>query len=415
MNKSVRFGRAKITDISPKNQPRSSLHKNWGALRFCDLALLMGNFRTMKFTDWTTSYAADSKPLIIAGPCSAESPDQLLAVARALKDMDVSIMRAGVWKPRTRPNLFEGKGLEALHWIREVKKEVHIQVAVEVASPLHVQRACEAEIDILWLGARTTVNPFTVQEIADAMRGVDKIVLVKNPINPDLALWIGAIERVYNTGIKKLGAVHRGFSSFQKSRYRNQPLWQIPLELKSKFPELPLIGDPSHIAGNREMIFEVSQKALDLGYDGLMIETHPSPDQALSDAAQQITPARLAEILAQLRISEKSSSNALFLNQLEALREKIDQIDQEMIELLSTRSKLIEKIGEYKKDNNVTVFQLERWNEIMKTRPEWGQQATLAKEFVRELYRIIHDESIRIQTEIMNKSALPAGRESELK
>ena len=359
----------------------------------------------MKFSNWAASYSSVNKPLIIAGPCSAESPEQLLTVAKAVKNLGISIMRAGVWKPRTRPNHFEGKGADAFQWIQEVKKEVQIQFAVEVASPLHVELACKAGIDVLWLGARTTVNPFTVQEIADAMKGIDQVVLVKNPINPDLALWIGAIERVYNSGIKKLGAIHRGFSSFQKSRYRNQPLWQIPLELKSKYPDLTLIGDPSHIAGNRDMIFEVSQKALDLGYDGLMIETHPDPDNALSDAAQQITPARLAEILAQLRISEKSSSNALFLNQLEALREKIDTIDQELVDLLSTRSKLIEKIGEYKKDNNVTAFQLERWNEIMKTRPEWGQQANLAQDFIRELYRIIHDESIRIQTEIMNKES----------
>jgi chorismate mutase len=364
----------------------------------------MGNFNGMNITPWTSDYQSNGKPLVIAGPCSAESPEQLLAVAKAVKKLGISIMRAGVWKPRTRPNNFEGKGVEAFRWIQEVKKEVNIQFATEVASPLHVQQAVEAGIDILWLGARTTVNPFTVQEIADALKGVDKIVLVKNPINPDLALWIGAIERVNNAGIKRIGAIHRGFSSFQKSRYRNQPLWQIPLELKSKYPELPLIGDPSHIAGDREMIFEVSQKALDLGYDGLIIETHPDPDKALSDAAQQITPTRLSEILEQLRITEKSSSNALFLNQLEALREKIDHIDQELIETLATRSKLIEKIGEYKKENNVTVFQLERWNEIMKTRPEWAQQSNLAKEFIQELYRIIHDESIRVQTDIMNKT-----------
>lgn len=357
----------------------------------------------MKLNHWTSFYTKSGAPLIIAGPCSAESPEQLLTVAKAVKGLGINIMRAGIWKPRTRPNQFEGKGVEALRWIKDVKKEVDIHFAVEVASPYHVEQACAADIDILWLGARTTVNPFTVQEIADSIKGIDKVVLVKNPINPDLALWIGGIERLAHAGIQKLGAIHRGFSSFQKSQYRNQPLWQIPLELKSRLPELPLIGDPSHIAGNREMIFEVSQKALDLGYDGLMIETHPDPDGALSDAAQQITPHRLEEILEQLRISEKSSSNALFLNQLEDLREKIDHIDQEMIETLATRMRLIERIGEYKKDNNVTAFQLERWNEIMKTRPDWGNQANLAREFVKELYRVIHDESIRIQTEIMNK------------
>lgn len=367
----------------------------------------------MKLDTWISSFTDNGKPFIIAGPCSAESPEQLLTVAHAVKKSGISVMRAGVWKPRTRPNTFEGRGPEGLRWIQEVKKEVDIQFATEVASPLHVQLACEAGIDILWLGARTTVNPFTVQEIADSLKGIDKIVLIKNPINPDLALWVGAIERVNNAGITTLGAVHRGFSSFQKSRYRNQPFWQIPLALKATYPELPLIADPSHIAGNRAMIFEVSQKALDLGYDGLMIETHPDPDKALSDADQQITPAHLKEILDELRVSEKSSSNAIFLNQLEALREKIDHIDQEVIAMLGERSKLIEKIGEYKKDNNVTVFQLQRWNEIMKTRPEWGEQSDLAKEFIRELYRLIHDESIRIQTDIMNKPAIDSESQPE--
>jgi chorismate mutase len=356
----------------------------------------------MKLKSWIADYGTQ-KPFIIAGPCSAESPEQLLEVARALKEMGISIMRAGVWKPRTRPNQFEGKGLEALPWIQKVKREVNIQFATEVASPYHVDEACKADIDILWIGARTTVNPFVVQEIANALKGTNKIVLVKNPINPDLALWIGALERVNHVGIEKIGAIHRGFSSFQKSQFRNPPLWQIPLELKSRYPDLPLIGDPSHITGNRTMIFDVSQKALDLGYDGLMIETHPDPDNALSDAPQQIIPQRLKEILTTLRVREAHSSNAVFLNKLEALREKIDHLDQELIETLGTRSKLIEQIGEYKKENNVTVFQLERWNEIIQTRPEWGKLSQLAPEFIRELYTVIHNESIRLQTEMMNK------------
>jgi chorismate mutase len=354
----------------------------------------------MEVKNWISNTHNRNRPFVIAGPCSAESPEQLLEVTRAVMQFGVTIIRAGIWKPRTRPNQFEGKGLEALTWIQEVKKETGIQVATEVASPQHVEHAMKAEIDIFWLGARTTVNPFTVQEIADSLRGTDKIVLIKNPINPDLALWIGAIERVYQAGINKLGAIHRGFSSFQKSRFRNQPFWQIPLELKSKFPQLPLIADPSHIAGNRNMIFEVSQKALDLGYDGLMIETHPDPDNAQSDAQQQITPQKLREIVSQLRVTEKSSSNIIFQNQLEALREKIDHLDQELLENLSTRMKLIEQIGEYKKENNVTVFQLERWNEIMATRPEWGNNLDLAREFIKELYRVIHDESIRLQTDM---------------
>ncbi len=361
----------------------------------------------MKLTDWISTFKRPHQPLLIAGPCSAESPEQLMAVAQGLKGMGISVMRAGVWKPRTRPNSFEGKGKEALTWIKEVKQETGLAFAIEVANPAHVELACEAGIEILWVGARTTVNPFTVQEIADALPGTDKVVLVKNPINPELSLWIGALERLNRAGIQKLGAIHRGFSSFQKSRFRNQPLWQIALELKILHPDLPLIADPSHIAGNRNMIFEVSQKALDLDYDGLMIETHPDPDHALSDAQQQVTPHRLAEIIKDLRVAERLSSNALFLNQLEALREKIDHLDQELIDLLSTRTKLTEQIGEYKKENNVTVFQLERWNEIMSTRPEWASLVHLSPDFIRELYKIIHDESIRIQTEIMNKTSEP--------
>lgn len=359
----------------------------------------------MQIQPWISEFQKPGKPFVIAGPCSAETPEQLHTIARSVAGLGIPVMRAGVWKPRTRPNHFEGNGEKALEWMREIRKEFNLKFAIEVASPTHVELAHKADIDILWLGARTTVNPFTVQEIADALKGSDKIVLVKNPINPDLALWIGAIERVNQSGIAKLGAIHRGFSSFQKSRYRNQPLWQIALELKTRYPQLPIIGDPSHIAGDREMIFEVSQKIMDLGYDGLMIETHPDPVNAWSDAQQQVTPEKLAEILATLRISEKSSTNVMFLNKLEALREKIDHIDQEIVEVLANRIKLVEQIGEYKKENNVTIFQLERWNEIMKTRPDWGKHLNLTPEFVNAIYTLIHDESIRIQTEILNKES----------
>jgi chorismate mutase len=368
----------------------------------------------MKSENWISDFRQNGRPCVIAGPCSAESPDQLLSVAQSVKDLGVRIMRAGVWKPRTRPNSFEGKGAEAFQWINDVRKQTGLAFAVEIATPGHVELACKAGVEVLWIGARTTVNPFTVQEIADALRGIDKIVLVKNPINPDLALWMGALERIHRAGITKLGAIHRGFSSFQKSRFRNQPLWQIPLELKVNYPGVPLIADPSHIAGNREMIFEVSQKALDLDYDGLMIETHPDPDHALSDAQQQITPSALADILKQLRVSDRSSSNAIFVNQLVSLREKIDHIDQELVDMLSTRMKLTEKIGDYKKENQVTVFQLERWNQIMSTRPEWARLSDLNPDFARELYKIIHDESIRIQTEIMNKPAREVSNEPQL-
>ena len=276
-------------------------------------------------------------------------------------------------------------------------------MATEVASPKHVETALKYDMDVLWLGARTTVNPFLVQEIANALRGIDIPILVKNPINPELALWRGSIERINNTGITKIAAVHRGFSSYQKSKYRNIPSWQIAIELKSNFPELPLICDPSHISGNRDMILEVSQKALDLGYDGLMIETHPNPVMALSDPDQQVPLSTFGNLLEQLRFTKKHSDDALFISQLEQLRERIDQLDQEIIEILSMRKQLIENIGNYKKENNVTVFQLERWNEIINTRMEWGKSKNLSTQYIQEIYKAIHDESIRIQTEIMGK------------
>lgn len=361
----------------------------------------------MKINPWLSEFSGAKTPFIVAGPCSAENPEQLLAIANAVKAMGITTMRAGIWKPRTRPNSFEGIGAKAFTWIAEVKAKTGIQFAIEVATPEHVDLALKADIDMLWIGARTTVNPFTVQEIADALRGVKKPVFIKNPINPEQALWLGAIERIHKAGVEKIGAIHRGFSSHQKSRYRNQPYWQIPLSLKSQFPDMPLLADPSHIAGSRVLIREVSQKALDLGYDGLMIETHPDPDNALSDVQQQITPQTLKEILSELRIREHSSSNALFVNKLETLREKIDELDQELIDTLAERMKVINQIGEYKKENNVTVFQLERFQEIIRTRPEWGQKQQLTPEFITELFTIVHDESIRLQTEIVNKEFLP--------
>lgn len=359
----------------------------------------------MEIDEWKKWGQSGHPALIIGGPCSAESPDQILATAKHLLDNGVHIMRAGVWKPRTRPNSFEGKGHEALRWLAEVKKQTAIKVAIEVASPQHLEAALSYGVDIVWLGARTTVNPFLVQDIASSLKGVKIPVLVKNPINPDIALWQGALERISNAGVTQLAAVHRGFSNYQKSKFRNSPAWQIPIQLKSNFPTLPLICDPSHIAGNRNLIGEISQKALDLGYDGLMVETHPSPDAALSDAEQQLSLDQFSELLQQLRFSERHSNDALFISQLEDLREKIDYLDEELIEILALRKELIERIGDYKKENNVTVFQLERWNEIRNSRPEWGSTKGLSPEFIHSIYRTIHDESIRVQTEIMNKQA----------
>ena len=357
----------------------------------------------MKIEDWRSWNRGTYPVLMIGGPCSAESPGQLLQVARYLHNLNIDMMRAGVWKPRTRPNSFEGKGVEALQWIQQVKAEVPIKVATEVASPQHVEAALKHGIDAVWIGARTTVNPFLVQDIASALQGADIPVFIKNPINPDLALWQGAIERILTAGTTKTAAIHRGFSSYQKSRFRNSPTWQIAIELKTNFPDLPLICDPSHISGKREMILEVSQKALDLGYDGLMIETHPDPEHALSDADQQVSLDGFKEIINGLRFSIRHSSDAFFISQLEQLREKIDHIDEELIEILSIRKQLIEKIGDYKKENNVTIFQLERWNEIQSSRSLWGKLKGLSPDYIHALYTTIHDESIRIQTEASNQ------------
>jgi chorismate mutase len=348
------------------------------------------------------------KPLIISGPCSAETEEQLLETCTQLKNIGINIMRAGVWKPRTRPNNFEGIGTEALAWIAEVKKELDVKFSIEVGNPQHVEQALKHGIDILWIGARSTVNPFTVQEIADSLKGVDVPVLVKNPINPDLALWMGAIERINNAGITKLGAIHRGFSSQQESKYRNLPLWRLAIDLKSEIPQLPIICDPSHICGNREMLAEVSQKALDLNYDGIMIESHRDPDNAWSDAKQQITPETLKGLLNGLKLRSKDSTNESFKIFLEEMREQIDESDRDILEAINRRMNLVEKIGEFKQENNVTIFQVDRWNEIYRTRAEWAQGMGLDKEFIEEMYKLIHIASIKQQTEVISKIATKA-------
>lgn len=343
-----------------------------------------------------------SKPLVIAGPCSAETPEQLLKTAQGLIPHKVDILRAGIWKPRTRPNSFEGAGEEGLKWLAEVKKETGLPVGTEVANTEHIELALKYGVDVLWVGARTTVNPFSVQEMADALRGTNTTVLVKNPINPELALWVGAFERFYNAGIRNLGAIHRGFSTFEKAKFRNIPMWQIPIELRRVAPEIPIICDPSHIGGKREYISEVSQKAMDLGFDGLMIETHIDPDKAWSDAAQQVTPERLGEILSELQIRETSGDKA-FQNKLDELRTKIDNIDRELIEVLAQRMAVVEKIGEYKKENNVTSFQVKRWDEIMKNRADLAKKMNLSADYITEIFKIVHEESVRKQTEIMTR------------
>jgi chorismate mutase len=345
------------------------------------------------------------KPLIIAGPCSAETEAQLLETARQLKALGtVHAIRAGVWKPRTRPGSFEGMGEAALPWIQQAKAETGLPFAVEVATPEHIELALKYGVDILWIGARTTVNPFNVQAIADALKGVDVPVLIKNPVNPDLALWIGAFERIAGAGITKLGAIHRGFATGEASKYRNIPLWKIAIELKSMFPQLPMIGDPSHMAGKRAYLYELAQMAMDLNYDGLIVESHIDPDNAWSDAAQQLTPPAFGDMLEQLNIRKVSSENVEFQSVVEQTRSQIDNVDRQMVEMLAARMTLVERLAEYKRDNNVTLFQPDRWKEILKTRTDLGTKLGLYPELVEEIYKIIHMESIRKQTEVMNSS-----------
>ena len=341
-------------------------------------------------------------PLVIAGPCSAETEDQVLKIAHDLKDTDVSIYRAGIWKPRTRPGMFEGVGAIGLKWLDKVKKETGLLTATEVANASHVKLALEYDIDILWIGARSTVSPFIVQEIADALKGTDKIVLVKNPVNPDLALWLGGIERLYSANIKKLGVIHRGFSTYEKSKYRNNPEWQLPIELQNRFPDIPLICDPSHIAGRRDILQDISQTALDLNFDGLMIETHIDPDNAWSDAAQQITPSVLVKMMNDLKIRTLTSEEADYKNQLNTLRTQIDVIDHGLLETLGKRMKVAVSIGELKKKKNVAVLQTKRWNEILGNMILEGEKKGLSEEFVLRMFKAIHQESINNQEKVIN-------------
>jgi chorismate mutase len=342
-------------------------------------------------------------PLVIAGPCSAETEDQVLKIAHELKNSDVSIFRAGIWKPRTRPGGFEGVGEIGLKWLQKAKAETGLLMATEVATAAHVKLALEHDIDVLWIGARTTVNPFAVQEIADALQGTDKIVLLKNPVNPDLSLWIGGLERLYNANIKKLGVIHRGFSTYEKTKYRNNPEWQIAIDLQNRFPDLPLICDPSHITGKRDMIQEVSQQALDLNYDGLIIETHIDPDNAWSDAAQQVTPATLKQMFINLRVRKISDDESEYNQKMAKLRMQIDEFDGKLLEILGNRMKVADKIGLLKKEKNVAILQNQRWNEILGKMILEGEEKGLSNEFVMHLFKAIHQESITHQEKVINK------------
>ncbi len=342
------------------------------------------------------------RPLIMAGPCSAESEQQVMDTARRLKEQGIYIYRAGIWKPRTRPNSFEGVGKKGLPWLRKVKEELGMFTATEVANTSHVFEALKYGIDILWIGARTTANPFAVQEIADALSGVEIPVLIKNPINPDVELWIGALERLNRAGIKKLAAIHRGFSTYGKSFYRNDPQWQIPIELKRRIPNLPIITDPSHIAGNRDLLFEISQEAMDLNFDGLIIESHINPDAALSDANQQITPETLKKMIDNLVLRNADIDNAFAMHTIEDLRRQIDKFDDKLFDILENRMKVAEKIGMYKKQNNITILQTSRWDKLLRHRVSSGEKKGLSEDFILKVFRAIHQESINHQTKVMN-------------
>lgn len=345
----------------------------------------------------------NNKPLLISGPCSAETKEQLLSTARLLASCGkVSVLRAGIWKPRTRPGEFEGIGSIGLEWLKKAKAETKLPLAVEVANAKHVEEALAAGVDILWIGARSTVNPFTVQEIADALKDYDVPVLIKNPVNPDLQLWIGAIERINKAGITKIGAIHRGFSSFEKSVFRNEPMWEMVIQLKTLCPELPIINDPSHICGNRELIPYIAQTALDLDMQGLMIESHINPSAAWTDAKQQLTPAAVCELIGKLSLRSPESKNEEFVDNLAELRRQIDKIDDHLFQKLADRMKITEKIGAYKRDNGVTILQVNRWDEILHKRSAFASVLKLDLGFVEKILELIHNESIRKQTEIMN-------------
>ena len=360
----------------------------------------MENSQNLK--SWLKDYNLNH-PMVIAGPCSADTEAQMLDAAFQLKDSKTSIFRAGIWKPRTRPGNFEGVGAIGLKWLQTVKQETGLQTATEVANANHVELALEHDVDVLWIGARTTVNPFMVQELANALAGVDKPVLVKNPVNPDLALWLGAVERLYKSNIRKLGVIHRGFSSYEKSKYRNKPEWQIPIELQNQFPDLPLFVDPSHIGGRRDLILELCQKALDLNYNGMMIETHPTPEKAWSDAEQQVTQDRLKEILKSLVVRDPQIEGVKYINELEKLRTKIDSFDDTLLRVLGERMTIVEDIGRLKKSQNVAVLQNARWHEILKKMVDMGEKENLSAEFVTKIFQAIHQESINHQEQIMNQ------------
>lgn len=339
------------------------------------------------------------RPVVIAGPCSAETEEQVMDTARQLSAKGIKIFRAGIWKPRTKPGGFEGVGEAGLPWLQRVQKELGMLISTEVATPKHVEAALEHGVDILWIGARTVANPFAMQELADSLRGYDVPVLVKNPVNPDLELWIGGLERLNGAGIKRLGVIHRGFSSYDKRIYRNLPMWHIPIELRRRFPQLPVFGDPSHIGGARELVAPLCQQAMDLGFEGLIVESHCTPDAAWSDAKQQVTPDVLDFILEKLVVRDTTQTT----ESLEALRRQIDEVDNALIELLSKRMRVSREIGHFKREHKMTVVQTERYSEILDKRGAQGVLCGMAPEFMKTVFEAIHEESVRQQIDIINR------------
>lgn len=364
----------------------------------------MSTLVTSSMAGWS---GVEGRPLVIAGPCSAESEEQVMETARRLRGARVDYFRAGIWKARTRPANFEGIGDAALPWLVKAGREFGMKTATEVATAAHVEAALHHGVDLLWIGARTTVNPFSVQEIADALRGVTAPVLVKNPTSPDMALWLGALERINRAGVRRLGVIHRGFSVAGNTRYRNAPMWELAIEFRRMHPDVPIITDPSHITGRRDMILDIAQRAMDLGLDGLMIEAHPNPDQAWSDAAQQVTPERLGEIITLLKVRRETSADVEYLASLEVLRDRIDHLDHDLLDLLARRMRVVEEIGEYKRANNVATLQVSRWSALLEDRLARAVELGLTPDYAREIYEIIHRESVRRQSEVMSEE--PAG------
>lgn len=362
----------------------------------------MANLECTPVSEW--GFFTLPRPMVIAGPCSAETEEQVLETAKGLRELGINVFRAGIWKPRTHPGCFEGIGVPGLKWLQRVKKETGMKVATEVASERHVFECLKYGVDMVWLGARTTANPFLVQEIADALKDTDIPVLVKNPVNPDLDLWIGALERLNRAGIKKLGVIHRGFSSSQKIIYRNDPGWKIAIELRTRFPEIPFFADPSHMGGSRDYVLELSQRALDLGLDGLMVESHCNPSCALSDSKQQLTPAEIKDLLSRIVVRETDSDSLEYKEGIDHLRAQIDVIDDNLLYILQSRMNISRKIGEYKRDHNIAILQTARWDEVLDGMVKNGRKYGLDEDFVKAVFNAIHEVSVQAQNEILEAS-----------